>query len=62
MWIASPAADDEMVIILMNTYEKFISGEIYNSYYSSLWGLRPIVCLNSDVILEKGSGDNFFIK
>lgn len=62
MWIASPAADDEMVVILMNTYEKFISGEIYNSYYSNLWGLRPIVCLNSDVILEKGSGDNFFIK
>ena len=61
MWIASPASD-ELVIILMNTYEKFISGEIYNSYYSSLWGLRPIVCLNSDVILEKGSGDNFFIK
>ena len=61
MWIASPSADG--LVYLMCTDQDYVTSIYgYNSYYGNIWGLRPIVCLNSDVILENGSGDNYIIK
>ena len=60
MWIASPSADS--IINLIATNKNSITSVRYNYAYGNLWGLRPIVCLNSNVILEKGSGDNYIIK
>ena len=56
MWIASPSADNIRNLIATN--KNSITRGQYNHYYGNLWGLRPIVCLDSNVILEKGSGDN----
>ena len=60
MWIASPSADS--IINLIATNKNSITSVCYNYVYGNLWGLRPIVCLNANVILEKGSGDNYIIK
>ena len=61
MWIASPSSNGKTY--LMCTYINKVTDTYgYNDYYSARYGLRPIVCLSSDVILEKGSGDNYIIK
>ena len=49
MWLASPSADGS--IYLMNVY---CSGLVfYYSYGHSILGVRPLVCLESGVSLEK---------
>ena len=57
MWIASPSADNIVSLIATNN-NSITSVYGYSSNHGNLWGLRPIVCLDSNVILEKGSGDN----
>ena len=54
MWIASPNSkyDDGVQLLLADTY----GGIHWSDYNYSLAGFRPIVCLNSSVILTEGTG------
>ena len=58
MWLGSPSAYDTNGLSYVYYY-----GDVYNSYYNyDNPGLRPIVCLNSDVKLEKQSNGTYIIK
>ena len=57
MWISSPSANGINALIYINN-----SGAIYgNAYYNNSMGFRPLICLKSDVQLQK-LGDGFIIK
>ena len=49
MWIASPSATTSSNLLFMNRDGRVMSTE----YYTSTLGFRPVVCLKSDVRLEK---------
>ena len=57
LWIASPACFDSFLCALL--YDGSISSLEY-TFYST--GFRPVVCLKSDVQLEKLENGNFLIK
>lgn len=52
MWVASPSAGNNT--LLMSVY---CSGYVYNNGYSTnSLGFRPLVCLNSSVMLQEENG------
>ena len=58
MWLGSPSAYDTNGLSYVYYY-----GDVYNSYYNyDNPGFRPIVCLNSNVKLEKQNNGTYIIK
>lgn len=58
MWLASPSAKYSGALIGM-----FYYGDVFPFSYSEYHrGFRPIVCLKSDVQLEKQEDGTYFIK
>ena len=57
-WLASPSADDTNFVVFVGS-----GGNVsYSYYYSSLYGFRPLVCLQSNVTLEKVSDTEYAIQ
>ena len=59
MWIASPSADGTNY--LMNMYNNGHMN-MYYYYSNNRSGIRPIVCLKSEILLEKQSDGTYLIK
>ena len=58
MWLASPSAIDIDVVVYVNYY-----GDVGNDYYySASDGFRPLVCLQSNVHLQKNADGSYTIK
>ena len=57
-WLASPSADDANLVMDVN-YNGAVSINYYNNYIN---GFRPLVCLKSDVTLEKVSDTEYAIQ
>ena len=58
MWVASPSASDSYSV-----YEVDYDGDIGNYYYNYYYaGFRPLVCLQSNVQLEKQQDGSFLLK
>ena len=56
-WLASPSANS-----VSNMMVLYYGGRVYYYYYANgLTGVRPLVCLSSDVVLE-ANGDGYVIK
>ena len=58
MWIASPAEDDGDRIMVVNSNTQVSE----TTYYNRNNGFRPLVCLKSDVELEKNDDGSYTIK
>ena len=58
MWVASPSAEDSAVVFRM--YDNGSVGR--NSYDGINVGFRPLVCLQSNVQLEKQQDGSFLLK
>ena len=57
-WLASPSANDTNLVMLVD-----YGGYVDNDYYSyNYTGFRPLVCLKSDVTLEKVSDTEYAIQ
>ena len=58
MWLGSPSANYASYVMYAYFY-----GEVnYENYYAATPGFRPVVCLNSDIQLEKQSNGTYLIK
>ncbi|MBP3830897.1 MAG: hypothetical protein ILA02_00710 [Clostridia bacterium] len=58
MWLASPSSDDNNYIVLA-----YCDGNLYyDDYHDNHQGLRPLVCLRSNVQLEKVKDGEYKIK
>ena len=57
-WLASPAYADTGYVMAVN-YNGNVS---YGNYSTNIVGFRPLVCLNSDVKLEKQENGTYIIK
>ena len=58
MWLASPSEDFSNFVMYM-----YCNGHVfYSSYYYNTSGFRPIVCLKTNVQLEKQSDGTYLIK
>jgi hypothetical protein len=57
-WIASPASSNEGVLLHV-TYEANLNTPTYNAYYP---GFRPVVCLNSNMILKKTGNEIYALQ
>ena len=55
MWLASPSADDSSYVM-----DVYCSGYVGGFHYSASVGFRPLVCLNSDVQLQKSEDGNSY--
>ena len=51
MWVASPSAISTYSAMYANYYGRVS----YSDYYNNIYGFRPVVCLQSNVTLEKVS-------
>ena len=59
MWIGSPSANSDLNLVLVY-YTGYVS--LYHFDSNRTTGFRPLVCLNSDIQLEKQSNGTYLIK
>lgn len=57
-WIASPSGNDTNYIMLVNPTGSVVS----NSYGGTNGGFRPLICLKSNVKLERQENGTYIIK
>ena len=57
-WLASPSAASPYYVMYVN----YNGTVIYNAYYNDGFGFRPLVCLQSNVTLEKVSDTEYAIQ
>lgn len=58
MWLASPSCYSNYYVMCVN----FNGGIVFDSYGSTFQGFRPVVCLKSNVYLEKQKDDTYIIR
>lgn len=58
MWLASPSCYSNYYVMCVS----FNGGIVFDSYGSTFQGFRPVVCLKSNVYLEKQKDDTYIIR